>query len=237
MNKLYPALLSTPMVHAHKEGRKTETRRLSGLDVINEHETPDCWTFEGFEDGKAKFNSIYPSINPRFVKMPYGNVGDFVYFKETFSIDEDTKQYVYKADVESKYDKPNNGWKPSMHMPLKAARLFGLVKEVRIERLHAITEESAIAEGIYKFENSSLYRKYAINKSKVHLVAVDALTSYESLWEQINGECSWQVNPWVWVYKYEPKTRDEVEAVLGELKTKTEREKESEKQALSIHNK
>lgn len=215
MNELYPALLSTPMVQAHKAGRKTETRRLNGLGVIN-NITPDCWTFEGFEDGKAKFISIYPSINPCFVKMPYGNVGNFIWFRETWQerseplIKMGFEKYYYKADWQGCTDA---GWKSSLYMPLSAARFFGLVKEVRIERLNDITEVSAIDEGIEKIGNR--YNNYS---GKISFMS--AITSYQSLWMSLNGDDSWDVNPWVWVYKYEPKTRAEVEALLGELKPK-----------------
>jgi len=66
--------------------------------------------------------------------------------------------YGYRADGQTRYQEtmqigpssaPKNvKWCPSIHMPRAAARLFLLVKRVRVERLQEITEEDARAEGV-----------------------------------------------------------------------------------------
>jgi len=77
-------------------------------------------------------------------------------------------------------------WKPSIHMPRYAARLFLEVKAVRVERLQDITEADAMAEGVLPFNNQALRAK----------------SYFEELWNAINGKGAWESRPWVWVYEF-----------------------------------
>ncbi len=64
-------------------------------------------------------------------------IGDVIWVRETFGIaGHTTKYYVYKADTESDWDKPKDGWKPSIFMPKDACRLFLEITDVRVEELH-----------------------------------------------------------------------------------------------------
>ena len=58
------------------------------------------------------------------------------------------KYYVFKAS-DIAYADPTNGlvWRPSIHMPREAARIFLRVADVRVEQLYAITGKQARAEG------------------------------------------------------------------------------------------
>lgn len=69
-------------------------------------------------------------------------------------------------------------WRPSIHMPKWAARIWLRVLDVRVERIQDITEEDAIAEGV---------------ASRDEFIA---------LWESIHGAGSWERNDWVWVYAF-----------------------------------
>lgn len=102
-------------------------------------------------------------------------------------------------------------WKPSIHMPKIASRIWMMIEEVRVERVQDIREEDAIAEGIEPATDhlSGLFRDYTGNKTYSHgdlalhrTVWVSAKTSFQSLWTSINGEASWKSNPWVWVVKF-----------------------------------
>jgi hypothetical protein len=104
-------------------------------------------------------------------------------------------------------------WKPSLFMPKEACRIFLKCTSVRIERLHDITEQGAINEGIENFflddvTTATAYRNYMTtykDLQKYHWshVANDAVESYMTLWQKINGKESWDENPHVWVYKFE----------------------------------
>ena len=58
--------------------------------------------------------------------------------------------YGYKASVANSED-ANEPWKPSIHMPKEAARIWLKVTDVRAERLQEITAESALLEGTDKY--------------------------------------------------------------------------------------
>lgn len=64
--------------------------------------------------------------------------------------------------------------------PKRGAKAVGRYKidAIRCERLHAITEQDAIAEG------------------------VASIAEYSALWERINGAGSWTRNPLVWVIEF-----------------------------------
>ena len=95
-------------------------------------------------------------------------------------------------------------WHPSIHMPRWASRGMYPVTSVRLERLHSITEEDAIAEGVEPVdrdpEGDILYRDYLDEG-----YAWSAKDSFISLWYTLYGFKSayaWDKNPWVWVIEY-----------------------------------
>jgi len=103
-------------------------------------------------------------------------------------------------------------WRPSIHMPRGAARLFLKVTSVRAERLQDITDSDAVSEGIYKirYNHSSFSGWYycdpATTKYPNCSLASKPRQAFMWLWDQINGKrgysYSWIANPWVWVYEF-----------------------------------
>jgi hypothetical protein len=94
-------------------------------------------------------------------------------------------------------DEYSGKWKPSIYMPKEACRIFLKITEIRVERLQDISEQCAVKEGISNNETKyyDYLRKEFITESAYH--------SFFTLWESINGEGSWDANPWVWVIKFE----------------------------------
>jgi hypothetical protein len=76
-------------------------------------------------------------------------------------------------------------------MPRYASRITLEITDVRVERLQDISEEDARAEGIRGTESSEWGCE-------------GLLHDFETLWESINGEGSWDANPWVWVVSFKP---------------------------------
>lgn len=163
-----PILFSGPMVRAILEGRKTQTRR-----VMN----PQPRALDGrcvqFTRGRSFANSEADGTFPRWMLQdrelslcPYGVPGDRLWVRETWlqwecpRHDEgqppgtrcdcdDPKSLRFLADHPVGTDREIHAvrWRPSIHMPRYACRLVLEVTDVRVERLHDISEEDARAEG------------------------------------------------------------------------------------------
>jgi hypothetical protein len=212
-----PILFSTPMVQATLADRKTVTRRTVGLDMINQD--PDKWKIYyigNYYKGQNVFWVMFQHLESRkrvSIKCPYGIKGDKLWFRETWALQKYfnglTEECfpVYKAD----FDGPVSwNWKPSIHMPKTAARIWSEVSELRVERLHDITEEEAIKEGIEPLLASGaqlathgrLYKHYTEHNDGIFGTGLRPIKSYNTLWESINGPESWELNPWVWVESF-----------------------------------
>lgn len=197
--KFIPILFSTEMVHAILAGRKTQTRRLLKLSNYNPSRTekqPKVMTVKDLKlyDGNGEL--IGDLI------MKYGKPGDVLWVRESFLINViGESPYLYKASSTiSKFLK----WKPSIHMPKEAARIFLKIKDIRVERLFDISATDAIAEGIAavdKINDIVFYKDY--RKNYQPSVLRHPIKSFLSLWESINGVDSLNDNPWVWVIEFE----------------------------------
>ncbi|KAA5532674.1 hypothetical protein F0919_18000 [Taibaiella lutea] len=104
-------------------------------------------------------------------------------------------------------------FKPSIHMPKEAARIWLKVKNIRVERLMDISEDDAVAEGIQRYlsdiDGRMRYKDYlADTKGYGHpnddypTVGL-AVTSFCTLWDKINGSDSRYANPWLFVVEFE----------------------------------
>jgi len=91
-------------------------------------------------------------------------------------------------------------WRPSIFMPRWASRITLEVTGVRVERLHAITEEDARAEGVQPAESMS--GGMSLPEYAPHRPTLDYRAGFAALWRQINGAESWDANPWVWVVEF-----------------------------------
>jgi len=167
-----PILFSTPMVQAILDGRKTMRRRVIRPQPQHAYDDYmggwDCLT-----EGHCHLCEPKPPYKP----------GDILWVRETWYQHYDGS-YAYRASAPE-----NTGWKPSIHMPREAARIFLRVKTVRVERLQDITEEDAKAEGVICGQGQKRWT---------------ARSAFMDLWDRINGKKNpWESNPWVWVISFE----------------------------------
>ena len=188
-----PILFNTEMVKVILDGRKTCTRRLvKFLPGKNPQ-----WT--GYiKDGLMLYNG---KNEPCIRKAPY-QPGDILYVRETWH--KYTKRvgngescklaefYGYKASIANSED-ANEPWKPSIHMPKEAARIWLKVTDVRVERLQEMDKTDALKEGIDP--------RLCINLSH-------ALTKFKKIWDSTIKKSDldiygWKANPWVWVIEFE----------------------------------
>jgi hypothetical protein len=123
---------------------------------------------------------------------------------------EHNKPSSYRTSM-FKEDPGANFWykRLARFMPKKYARIWLEVTDIRVEALHDITTESAIAEGIQellqsrmqKATNGRLFRDYLL-EPELFMDGVSAKKSFESLFTLIHGEDMWKCNPWVWVIAF-----------------------------------
>ncbi|WP_313515839.1 hypothetical protein [Sphingobacterium sp.] len=219
-----PILFSTPMVQAILEGRKTQTRRV----IKSKHES-GLFQIEKTIDGViTEITSLDWDERPKNdccndIK-PIANIGDIFWVRESWlQIHKDVEfegrfsEFVYRAnsiDNENKYGHIKNPvgkrfidswkWKPSIFMPKEAARIFLKVNGIRVERLHDISEEDSISEGIEKMSvwKNRLVENLYTNYMKDGRGPQTPRLSFFSLWEAINGKDSLASNPYVWVYDF-----------------------------------
>jgi hypothetical protein len=194
-----PILFSAPMVRAILDGRKTQTRR-----AIKPARGDDRVVVT---DGKVWKAARVDYAGYR--ECPYGQPGDRLWVRETFvgplvdhedAFRSEPSKYknpahcLYRADGATcpefinADDELVSRWKPSIHMPRWASRITLEVTGVRVERLQAISEADAVAEGV----RNSLY----LQGGRF------ARENYAHLWWVINGDGAWELNPWVWVVEF-----------------------------------
>lgn len=179
-----PILFNAQMVRAILDGRKTQTRRVvkpqPPVDAVPYYDRVLYWKTPQRGEG-------VPYAKPTYAP------GDILWVRETWrwktpSVLEETK-YIYRADIHPA-DETKQKWRPSIHMPKEAARIFLRVTDARVERLWDISSEDVYAEG---------------TDSRLWAATRDA---FRRIWDStikpsdIN-RYGWDANPWVWVISFE----------------------------------
>lgn len=205
-----PILFNTEMVRAILEGRKLVTRRVVKPQPPNAHDILD------FDEEDNSFDFLCGMIADNcFIdfaytaKAPY-RPGDILYVRETwcktdcFGLQDG---YVYKANDNSILEQTGfiPKWRPSIHMPREAARIFLRVESVRVERLQNVTDEQAKKEGAEEWLVAST-RDWDKNP--------DYILSFRYIWnhtvkKEYRALYGWDANPWVWVIEFERISREE----------------------------
>ena len=147
-----PILFNTEMVQAILDGRKTCTRRVvktrrkdaCGFYVTKRPDDSFTGIYEYDEDERMFENQLIPPYKP----------GDILYVRETF-IQAAARTFWYKAD-DNLWMPKGLHWKPSIHMPKEAARIWLKVTNVRVERLQDMTDDDAEAEGCFDYTSTAL---------------------------------------------------------------------------------
>lgn len=204
-----PILFNTEMVRAILDRRKSCTRRI--CKDANEYTVPDMdfynsdkrtYAVHNYSDKEHKDKL---SITERTCPIC---PGDILYVRESYS--ELSFGYVYKADGEN-IDHLGNviKWHPSIHMPKEAARIWLKVTDVRVERLHEITEDGALREGAQgiRCDHAGL-GVYGctdcMNTGWIEPPQVEFMYIWDSTVKKSDiDRYGWDANPWVWVIEFE----------------------------------
>lgn len=232
--KHIPILFSTPMVQAILDGRKTMTRRIVKPQPDPESDGIEYIPVAPSLDWEQHYNEIWKPFHWETSEgesissfCPYGQPGDVLWVRESFisgcemedgyfKHDEHgntiTKTW-YKADGDlnqwytgdSDFPVENIPWKPSIHMPKSACRIFLEVASVRVERLQDISIDDAVKEGIEPITHPPYndVKKWGWRfKDYIGNSVCLPVASFQTLWQSINGPASWDANPWVWVVEF-----------------------------------
>ena len=198
-----PILFNTEMVRAILDGRKDATRRIvKGFIPDDAVWGYTAFTPKGYISCRGTFADGY---GEKFFKLPC-EPGDILYVRETWK--KAPNGYYYYEDWQRNDIADVTKWKPSIHMPKEAARIWLKVTNVRVERLQEITEDGAKAEGAKQcYEQIN-----TIEDKPVTYVAEDYkgyyVLGFKSVWNSTIkksdiGRYGWDVNPWVWVIEFE----------------------------------
>lgn len=198
------------MVKAILDGRKVQTRRqMKPQPALNDNpvavDNSDIWVW-----GKTGLLINSPELK---YKCPYGQVGDYLWVRETWRQAHDGSYEYYACPSLEENLLSNPKWKPSIHMPRAVSRITLQISNIRVERLQDITEQDAIDEGIEPREDLfddeiEEWRQSWCNYINIEhcdknkLWFYDPRKSFESLWVSINDRESWVQNPWVWIVEF-----------------------------------
>lgn len=226
-------LFNAKMVRAILDGRKSCTRRVVKFPVnryTNNVPLADKIVLQELRCDKANFLE-----EPFFsfgMNLPY-QPGDVLYVRETWQylyeldgneqVIEDTGKYYYAATdtipFNTYVDKNGVGhdhapWRPSIHMPKEAARIWLKVTDARVERLQDMKPVDVIKEGAYPdcwdclntYGESGSQCCYGTEEQCSQCDEV--MMEWEKLWNSTINKSDldrygWHASPWVWVIKFE----------------------------------
>ncbi|GFI58724.1 hypothetical protein IMSAG025_02188 [Muribaculaceae bacterium] len=198
MSRVRPILFNNDMVRAILDGRKTVARR-----CVKARSKNACGFYVTFRKSDNAFMGVYDyDENERQFdssQTPPYQPGDILYVREAW--EEWTCGYLYRAWPDgicqpgAWKDMP---WRPSIHMPREAARIWLKVTDVRVERLQEITPEQIIKEGTTGFDAEHL-----------EVLGEHYDIPFATLWDSTIKKSDldlygWAANPWVWVIEFEP---------------------------------
>ena len=220
-----PILFNTEMVRAILDGRKTCTRRI--CKDANEYTVPDM----DFYNADRRTYAVHNFADKEHMEQLSTAErtcpicpGDILYVRETvwqkigyyLDVDGETKPSWYN---EFRYvasdEKPETGWnyswvkRPSIHMPKEAARIWLKVTDVRVERLHDITEDGALREGAQGMRcDHAALGVYGctdcMNTGWIEPPQVGFMQIWDSTIKKSDlDRYGWDASPWVWVIEFE----------------------------------
>jgi hypothetical protein len=185
MSRVLPILFNMKMVRAILDGRKSCTRRIIKPQPQGYFEVSEEPLYIYDTDGKQG------KITP-----PY-QLGDILYVRETWK--QAPNGYYYYEDWQKDDIADVTKWKPSIHMPKEAARIWLKVTDVRVERLQEITRLSVQKEGI-EVDPKECAGKFDF--------ITELFLLFQKLWDSTIKKSDldsygWDANPYVWVIEFE----------------------------------
>lgn len=208
-----PILFNTEMVRAILEGRKSCTRRIN--KDANDYVVPDM----DFYDSDKRTYAVHIYADKEHTdKLSTAErtcpicPGDILYVRETWK--KAPNGYYYYESWQKNGIADITKWKPSIHMPKEAARIWLKVTDVRVERLQEMKPVDVIKEGAYPdcwdclnaYGESGSQCCYGTEKQCSQCDEV--MMEWEKLWNSTIKKSDldrygWNASPWVWVIEFE----------------------------------
>lgn len=213
-----PILMSAPMVKSTRANLKRMTRRAltKNNSKCTSLLTGDGQGWHSFDfndavvDGKSG-NEWYlkvsvPEDGTRHRVFCKWSVGDTLWVRESGWVDNNfirglnQPTLYWKADYDTYEDwekvliKDHCCFFPSIHMYKEFSRIHLEVTGIRVERLQDIKSGDVKDEGA----GTEVRQMWLFGLGSKGIDNVYR-RSFQTLWESINGEGSWDLNPWVWV--------------------------------------
>lgn len=215
-----------PEVRATLDRRKTMFRR-----IIKPQPPEDCGIFtvgpfhqtkvdkDGYEYPGDQIFGAYSADGEWGRQCPFGPPGTRLWVREAWYYDMepggplprdfDRDSLYYRADGEccdqipecscAEVGKPR--WRSPMHMPRRASRLTLEVVRVRAERVQAISEEDARAEGVLPWVHG--HGEINPEFDEPGLVATGSYRlGFHMAWDSTHGPGAWERNDWVWPVEF-----------------------------------
>ena len=210
MNRVLSILFNTEMVRAILDGIKGSTRRIVKGFIPNDAVWGyTAFTPKGYISCRGTFADGY---GEKFFKLPCEQ-GDILYVWETWK--KAPNGYYYYEDWQRNDIADVTKWKPSIHMPKEAARIWLKVTDVRVERLQEITDEQAKREGIQYDECPTGFTWK--QETDMHNCYTTPIGAMQALWNSTIRKSDidrygWDANPWVWVIEFERCEKPEIES-------------------------
>lgn len=199
-----PILFNGDMVRAILSGRKTQTRRAVKGAVL----------FADMASELQEHRELlgWDELIPGYLipPCPFGQPGDRLWVRET-TVRVEEYGYVGPVHVASQAGQDIINWglapapddctevepheiklRPAIHMPRSMCRIVLEITSVRVDRLQAITEADALAEGV----DPAGPVGYIPASERMGR----ARYQFANLWDAIGGD--WSANPWVWVVEF-----------------------------------
>lgn len=196
-----PILFSAPMILALLAGTKSQTRRIVKPQPkgFGAHWPNDAACLEWSDIAEDT------DYHARCGHCPYGAAGDRLWVREAWGgwfqqggVEADwkdtprswrTRELLTRVAYRATEPTVAKRWVTPLFMPRWASRMSLKITGIRVERVQAITDEDATAEGVLtipaKTPGSTPAQRFG------------------DLWTEINSAASWTANPFVWVVGFE----------------------------------
>lgn len=181
-----------------------------------------CWWTRDDRPCLPQFDVRYKPGDVLWVRETWQalSFGDYVPTKHRVS---DVRFAATDALANLSPDDRGYPWRPSIFMPRWASRITLEITDVRVQRLHEISEADAIAEGVSKIRDNC----YAIKGFDYDLSGLghnSPTIPFAKLWERINGPgkeingewvSAWDANPWIVALTFNVHTMN-IDAIMAQ---------------------